>query len=83
MLKELHYITVHLQQPPSWSSSILRLSMLLLPEPLPPGCEDMSLLYLLISRTMSKKALSTLTRVLADVSMNLQPKPRASAAPSV
>lgn len=57
--------------------------MLLLPEPLPPGLEDMSLLYLLISRTMSKKALSTLTRVLADVSMNLQPNPRASAAPSV
>lgn len=57
--------------------------MLLLPEPLPPGCEDMSLLYLRISRTMSKKALSTLTRVLADVSMNLHPNPRASAAPSV
>ena len=57
--------------------------MLLLPEPLPPGCDDMSLLYLLISRTMSKKALSTLTRVLADVSMNLQPKCFARSRPSV
>ena len=43
----------------------------------------MSLLYLRISRTMSKKALSTLMRLFAEVSMNLQPKERASALPSV
>ena len=43
----------------------------------------MSLLYFRISRTMSKKALSTLMRDLADVSMNLHPNERASALPSV
>lgn len=51
-------------------------------EPLPPGYEDMSLLYFRISRTMSKKALSTLMRLLAEVSMNVQPKEWASALPS-
>ncbi len=43
----------------------------------------MSLLNLRISRTMLKKALSTLMRDFAEVSMNLQPKPRATASPSI
>jgi len=43
---------------------------------------DISLLYLRISRTMSKKALSTFMRDFADVSMNLQPNCRATASPS-
>lgn len=43
----------------------------------------MSLLYFRISRTMSKNALSTLMRDLAEVSMNVQPKERARSRPSV
>lgn len=54
LLLEPHYITAHLQQPSA--SSFSRLSLLfelLLPDPLPPGLDDISLLYFRISRTMS------------------------------
>ena len=48
-----------------------------------PGGYDISLLYLRISRTMSKKALSTLIRDLAEVSMKAQPNRRANSSPSI
>lgn len=78
------HITEHLpQQPASPSrSSISILSWGPFCAPLPPGYPDISLLYFRISRTMSKKALSTFIRDFADVSMNLQPNDRASALPS-
>jgi len=81
------HMTVHPpQQPRSFSRSLISI---LFCGPLPPanpdtpdGYVDISLLYRRISRTMSKKALSTLMRDLAEVSMNLQPNCRATASPS-
>ena len=44
---------------------------------------DRSLLYRLISRTISKNAISTFVRDLAEVSINLQPKFLAKFRPSI
>ena len=77
------YITTHLeQQPPDDPSGLGGRGR-------PSGGEgsdgydDISLLYLRISRTISKNALSTLMRDLADVSMNAQPNCRARSSPSI
>ena len=85
-LPSSHIIT-HLppQQPAELSSPPISILCCgpLLPEGTPDGYDDISLLYLRISLTISKKALSTLVRDFADVSMNLQPNLRARVSPSV
>lgn len=48
----------------------------------PDRYDDISLLYLRISRTMSENALSTLRRDFAEVSINAQPNWRARSSPS-
>ena len=88
LILSLNHMTTHPpQQPRSLSWSLISI---LLCGPLPPampgtpeGYVDISLLYLRISRTMSKKALSTFMRDFAEVSMNLQPNCRATVSPSV
>ena len=82
-----NYITTHFppQHPLPFSDSLISILPCgpLIPETAPEGFEDMSLLYLRISRTISWKAASTLVRDFADVSMNLQPNCRASDSPSM
>jgi hypothetical protein len=75
-----------LQQPRPFSPSLISIFDCGPFEPDPPAppskFPDICLLYLLISRTMSKNALSTLIRDFADVSMKLHPNFLANASPS-
>ena len=80
------HITKHLPQHPPRDSGSSVLNFVVGPVgPLdvPEGYPDISLLYRRISRTVSKKAFSTLMRDFADVSMNLQLNFLATCSPSI